>query len=416
MYLNINISQKVCLTPEIQHAIKVLSMSTNELNEEIINEINDNILIESSDTNTMSGVGKNNIEVDSNSSILDTIEHKIDLREHLRRQVELLPINNNIKVLINELIEYIDEDGWLDDDVVEIEQRLYPEVLSALQSLDPSGIGGRGLEEVLLIQAKETGSKLMELLITTELESVAIMDYAGIAKRLKKDISEIKLCVNEIKKLNPKPGSSFIVAETPEVPDARIYTDGDEIYIELINNIFDIKIIDNSKAIVKQNKDLKDSLIKAKSLINSIRHRNQTLELVLGSIVKKQRQYFLHGDISMAPLTMNEVAEDCGVHESTVSRISSSKVVQTPYGMLSIKEFFCSSINTDDGSISSRGVKKIIKSMISEEIITKPISDMYITNELNQHGINISRRTVAKYRSAMNIPSSSSRIIKLKKQ
>jgi RNA polymerase sigma-54 factor len=151
-------------------------------------------------------------------------------------------------------------------------------------------------------------------------------------------------------------------------------------------------------------------------LINSIRHRNQTLELVLGSIVKKQRQYFLHGDISMAPLTMNEVAEDCGVHESTVSRISSSKVVQTPYGMLSIKEFFCSSINTDDGSISSRGVKKIIKSMISEEIITKPISDMYITNELNQHGINISRRTVAKYRSAMNIPSSSSRIIKLKKQ
>lgn len=414
MFLNINIGQKVCLTPEMQHAIRVLSMGANELNEEIINEVDNNVLIESADFDTNTGIGKNNASVDSNSTILDTVRHQLTLKEHLRKQVSLMNLSSSVGGMILELIEYIDEDGWLSDEVDEVIARIDDEAIRLLQTLDPIGVGGRGLEEVLLIQAKENGNKLMQQLILDELEAVATMDYSGIEKRTKHTLDEIQESIISIKKLNPRPGNSFLFEESVEVPDARVYVDGEVIRLDIINNVFDIKLIDNSKEIVKDNDNLKDSMVRAKCLMNSIRHRNQTLELIMTSIIKKQKEYFLNGDVSMSPMTMSEIAEDCGVHESTVSRISSSKVVQTPFGMLSVKEFFCSSIDTDKGHISSRGVKKLIRSMISEEIVTKPLSDMYITKELNYHGINISRRTVAKYRTAMNIPSSSNRVIKLR--
>jgi RNA polymerase sigma-54 factor len=413
LQLNIGHSNKVCLTPEMQQGIKILSMSSEDVNEEIASVLHNNVLLQ---TNTFKTGSSMNDGMNSQMSgdYFEKIKDEKSLKEHLREQLNLTscPIDIRVSGLI--LIECVGEDGYLNED----ESGLSPEdsdvPIGILQSFEPSGVAGRNLKEVLMIQSKENGWKLETAILDEGLEYIATKDYERLSKNLSISTGLVEAAIARIKTLNPKPGLSYSKPEIMIAPDAYISISASTTEIGIYDSIKSVSIINEAKALIKADSGLRESYNEAKALINGISHRQNTLRLVLGAIAEAQRDFFLNDEYSLKPMTMAEIADRCGVHESTVSRVSGSKYIETRYGLMKLRDFFCSSIKLDDGEISSRSVKKMIKGIISEEIVTKPISDMGITTELNGAGILISRRTVAKYRIQMDIPNSTNRVIKFK--
>lgn len=413
LQLNINQSNKVCLTPEMQQGIKILSMSSEDVNEEIKTILHNNVLLQTTIQNN--GIPINDgVSTQVDGDFFEKIKDEKSLKAHLRDQLNLVTCSDSDKILALQLIECISEDGYLNESEAGLPTDKLKTPIEIIQSFEPSGVAGRNLREVLEIQSRENNWHIETQIIKEGLEYVAIKDYKTLSRRLKFPVSEIEQAIIRIKTLNPKPGLSYSGPDMIITPDAQIVERNGNIEIHLYDNIKSIYIIPNAKSIIKNNDGLRDSYNEAKALLNGINHRQNTLESVLNAIVDIQRDFFMNDEFSLKPMTMSEIADKCGVHESTVSRVSGSKYVQTRYGMMKLKDFFCSSIKLDTGEISSRSVKKMIKGIISEEIVTKPISDMGITNELNEAGVLISRRTVAKYRIQMEIPNSSERVIKFK--
>lgn len=411
LQLNISQSNKVCLTPEMQQGIKILSMSSDEVNDEIDNVLYNNVLLQSS-INKNHSTSHDDISTNKTSDFFDNIQHKTTLKENLREQLNLHSCSLSLKALCLVIIECINDDGYFIESEAEISEDEMRMPLKIIQSFEPSGVAGRNLGEVLLIQARDRNWMLEMDIINQGIELIAMEDFKTLSKTLKKSPAEIENAIGRIRMLNPKPGVSYAKPDLVMIPDACIIGNNGKIEIEVYDNIKSISIVKNAKSIVN-NDSIRESLLEAKSLINGINYRQNTLNLVLNSIAKYQKEFFLNDEYSLKPMTMSEIADRCGVHESTVSRVSASKYIQTRHGIMKLKDFFCSSIKLESGEISSRSVKKMIKDIISEEIVTKPISDMGITNELNDAGVLISRRTVAKYRIQMDIPNSSDRVIKL---
>lgn len=464
--LNLSQTQKLIMTPELRQAIQILQYNNVELMEFIYKQLEVNPFLESADGKNLESTSnderidnyekdnkneskndeldwkevteryddlsykayENNIDSEEKQSFESYTSKKMSLKDHLMVQLSV-SLNTNKEKRIGEfIIESLDNKGYLgcslqdislliNEDVVEVER-----VLRLIQTFDPVGVGARNLSECLMIQLKEKGIQDKNAYIIAEkyLEEIATNKVQKIAKDLKISVTRVQGICDIIKMLEPKPSRGFIVDSDNIryiVPDVTIEKINDE-YIIIVNdnNLPTLTISSYYKNMVSNlddkeaNKFLTDKLNSSMWLIKSIEQRRMTLYKVTDSILKFQRKFFDEGKTALKPLVLKDIADDIGVHESTVSRATNGKYVQTPRGLFELKYFFASSINESDGDgISSTSVKTQIKQLINDENPQKPLSDQKIAEMLSAEGINISRRTVAKYRDEMRIPSSSMR-------
>lgn len=462
--LSLSQTQKLIMTPELRQAIQILQFNNVELMEFIYKQLEANPFLESADNKSQESISGEERENDANyenndkSDEIDwkeitekyddlsykAYEKKVDseekqsfesytskkmsLKDHLMLQLGVSVKSNKEQRIGEFIIESLDNKGYLGCSVQDISLLLNEEivdverVLNLIQTFDPVGVGARNLSECLMIQLKEKGIQDKNAYIIAEnyLEDIATNKVQKIAKDLKISVTRVQSICDIIKMLEPKPSRGFIVDSDNIryiVPDVTIEKINDE-YIIIVNdnNLPTLTISSYYKNMIQNlddkeaNKFLSDKLNSSMWLIKSIEQRRMTMYKVTESILKFQRKFFDEGKHALKPLVLKDVAEDIGVHESTVSRATNGKYVQTPRGLFELKYFFASSINESDGDkISSTSVKTQIQKFINEENSQKPLSDQKIAEMLSSEGISISRRTVAKYRDELRIPSSSMR-------
>jgi len=356
------------------------------------------------------------------------------LPEHLLWQLELSSLTKLDQVIANTLIDALDESGYLQDSVESIFQNLhkaYEEieleeveaVLKFIQRLDPIGSGSRSLQECLEVQLQQMSEDTDSLdtartLVAKHLDLVATKNHKQLVKLTKLPIEEIEEAISLIQSLNPRPGD-LVNTPTPDyiVPDVYVSKHKGAWNVRLnsdntpklrINEVYSSLIKDTNKG--SDAEYMRDQLQEARWFIKSLESRNDTLSRVANSIVRHQRAFFEYGEEAMKPLVLRDVAEELEMHESTISRVTTNKYLDCARGIFEFKYFFSSHVNTNDGGIcSATAIRAMIKKLIKEEAQAKPLSDNKIANLLEQNGINVARRTIAKYRESLGIPSSSER-------
>lgn len=447
--LTLEQTQKLVMTPELRQAIKLLQFNSVELNEYLNNQMESNPLLELDPNND------DNIERDKEDDYdIDWKEYaqqyndtnyrgsKIksqkynyenfitkeeSLRTHLALQLDMTFFDEKHKNIGEVIIENIDNNGYLTTTVEDIakqnkvDTKTVLDILEIIQTFDPIGVGARDLKECLIIQLKEKqyNDETITEIINNHLEDVASNRLNKIAKTLGLSIKRVQDICDIIKSLEPKPGRGF-----PDEKDEIRYVVPD-VVLEKINNEFVIIMNDitaprltindfykdmlNNQGNNDISKFINNKLNSAMWLIKSIEQRRMTIYKVVTSILKFQDDFFKKGKQSLKPLTLKEVASDIEVHESTVSRATNGKYIQTPRGIFELKYFFSSGVSSQTGGVASTGIKSMIKELIGNEHDKKPLSDQKIANILKEKNIKISRRTVAKYRDELDIPSSSKR-------
>ena len=475
--LQLKLSQQLSLTPQLQQSIRLLQLSTHELNQEIERIAQENPMLEFVDSNIEWDAPNGNqvelvskdlssaeeeaaLEVSSteNQEIVE-IEHNrepddfqaydyypvgrennnedndgyplaaspLTLREHLHSQVSLSQIAERDKKIVGLLIDSLNDDGYLKQDLYELMDLLPRELeigidhlqaaLAQLQLLDPPGVGARDLKECLAIQLRalpeDTHYRDQALwLVNNHLDRLASHDFIQIRKLLSCDEDKMRSIHSLIISLNPKPGDVYSSTTAryivPDVVVAKISgawlanlnleamprLNINRLYAEILRGNRD----DSARRLVGQ-------LNEAKWLIKNIHQRANTILRVSNAIVERQQQFFEHGEVAMRPLVLREIAEILELHESTVSRVTAQKFMRTPRGIFELRYFFGSHVATDSGgACSATAIRALIKQLVKEENIKKPLSDNKISTILEKQGIVVARRTIAKYREVMQIP------------
>ncbi|MBF0201518.1 MAG: RNA polymerase factor sigma-54 [Desulfamplus sp.] len=469
---NLTLTQQLVMTPQLQQAIKLLQLSRLELAGMIQQEMEENPALEEvlSDTPSEMELSENSEEEGSQGdeslkevTIEDKVGSDIDwesyineynstgrihserdvqeapnyeaftssretLNEHLhwqllmhglteeQQQIGTLIIGNlNIDGYLCVSVEEIAETGGFDVNAVET-------VLKTMQNFDPPGICARNLQETLLIQISRLGIKnpFIEDIIADHIKNLENRNYKKIALALNTTIDKIVYAVNIIKYLEPKPGRQFSTEEPHYItPDIYVYKDGSDFKIVMnddglpklkINRLYR-ESVSNGKELSKEAKIyLNEKMQSASWLIKSIHQRQKTIYSVMESIINFQREFFEKGVAYLRPMILKDVAEDIGMHESTISRVTTNKYAYTPQGLFELKYFFNSSIQRTNGdSMASESVKERIKMLIEQEDPKNPLSDEVITQLLAKADIKIARRTVAKYREMLHILPSTKR-------
>ncbi len=355
------------------------------------------------------------------------------LQEHLTWQLEMSQIEGTEKYIAIALIDSINDDGYLGSSLEDIQQGFEKEleitiediesVLFRIQCFDPVGVAARSLSECLLVQLKQLSpdtpyrDKTMEL-AKHHLSSLANREFGSISRQMKISEDELKEMIKLIQSLNPKPGAQ-ITNKEPEyvIPDVVVKKVGGRWRVELNpDTLPKLRINHQYASLIKRadasddNTYLKNHLQEARWFLKSLQSRNETLLKVASCIVERQRAFLEYGDEAMKPLVLRDVAEAVGMHESTVSRVTTQKYMHTPLGIYEFKYFFSSHVGTTDGGeCSATAIRAIIKKFLSAENPGKPLSDSKIAELLMKQGIKVARRTVAKYREAMMIPPSNER-------
>jgi RNA polymerase sigma-54 factor len=363
-------------------------------------------------------------------------------QEMLESQIVLFNLDDDDHEIALHIIGSLDDAGYLRREISAIvddlaftqniitDEKHIEKIIQIIQHLDPAGVGARTLQECLLIQLKRKKNhslitKNAQEIIEHFFEEFSKKHYAKIIERLQISEEDLRLVIDEILKLNPKPGnSSTDNSKTVQhiVPDFLLTVEDGEIDITLNGrNAPDLKVsrsyiemIEGYKAQKdKPSKSQKDALMfvkqkldSAKWFIDAIKQRQHTLILTVNAIVERQKNYFLDGDeTQIVPMILKDIAEEIEMDISTVSRVVNSKYIQTPFGTFLLKTFFSESLSTDSGEeVSSREVKKILQNAIEDESKKKPLTDEKLSKLLNDKGYNIARRTIAKYREQLNIP------------
>jgi RNA polymerase sigma-54 factor len=356
------------------------------------------------------------------------------LEDHLTWQLSMIAMNEEEKKLGETIIGNLSDDGYLNANLedlareagVEVEDA--EEVLKIVQNFDPLGVASRNLQECLAIQAKFMNPRqpLVEQIIAHHLGDLERKNYQSIAKALSVPLDKVIEATRLILEFEPKPGRSFHTSDTHYItPDIYVYKVGDEFVIVLNEDgMPKLRISPYYKSILASaqtgtDKDknkvtkeyVQDKLRSAVWLIRSIHNRQKTIYKVTDAIVRRQRDFFEKGVQHLKPMILKDVASDIGMHESTISRVTTNKFVHTPVGIFELKYFFNSSINAADGSdaLASEAVKEKIRQMIQKEDVKNPLSDQKIVELLRAENIDIARRTVAKYRDMLGILSSGKR-------
>ncbi|MCG5500677.1 RNA polymerase factor sigma-54 [Ectothiorhodospira lacustris] len=358
-----------------------------------------------------------------------------DLRDHLLWQINLSPLSERDQVIAMTLIDAINDDGYLGEPIEQIhaglaqDQELELEldeveaVLRMVQHLDPVGVGARDLSECLLLQLEQFSPDTAWLaeartLVRDHLEALGTRDFKGVQRRLGLADGELQAVMALIQSLNPRPGT-LISSSSPEyiIPDVFVRKREGYWQVELnpevaprlrVNPLYAsfVRRADSSQ----DNVYLRNSLQEARWFIKSLQSRNETLLRVGTAIVEHQRAFLEHGDEAMKPLVLRDIAEQLEMHESTISRVTTQKYMHTPKGIYEFKYFFSSHVGTaDGGECSATAIRAMIRKLIAEEPQGKPLSDSKIAQILVDRGIQVARRTVAKYREAMAIPPSNER-------
>ena len=350
------------------------------------------------------------------------------LQEHLEWQLQLGSLPEAERLAAGYILGNLDEDGYLRASVEDVARQagvaedVVAAALAEVQALDPPGVAARDLRECLLLQLDALGLQdpLVRRLVDQHLPQLEKRDLRGIARDLGATLEAVAAAADVIAQLEPRPGRPFGGDEPIYiVPDIYLYKVGDDFHIVMnedglpklrINRLYR-DVLAKSREVGKETREyVQDRVRSALWLIKSIHQRQRTIYRVMESLVRHQREFFDKGIAHLRPLNLRDVADDIGMHESTVSRVTTNKYAHTPQGIFELKYFFNSSINRVDGdAIASESVKEKIRRIISAEDPRRPLSDQRIAEMLRTANIDIARRTVTKYREAMNILSSTKR-------
>ncbi|HWT27865.1 MAG TPA: RNA polymerase factor sigma-54, partial [Methylophilaceae bacterium] len=357
----------------------------------------------------------------------------LTLREHLLGQLKLMPLSERDQNLSLLLVDAISDDGYLEQSLEELAELLPEEyevdpmeletALKHIQHLDPPGIGARSLAECLALQLKampEDTPGLQQAIMVAEqhLPLLAARDYVRLRKLLGCDDEALRGVQQLIKQLNPRPGNAFTqIASDHYIQHEIIVKKIKGIWIASLNDevVPKLRINQLYAGILKRNRDsssqyLMSQMQEAKWMIKNIQQRFSTILRVSQAIVDRQRNFFEHGEVAMRPLVLREIADELGLHESTVSRVTTRKYMLTPRGVYELKYFFGSHVATESGgACSATAIRALIKQMVNEENPKKPLSDNQITDILGKQGIVVARRTIAKYRESLQIPAANQR-------
>ncbi len=458
--LQLKQSQQLTLTPQLQQAIKLLQLSTLEINQETARLLDENPFLEredddpaqpyahgdapSSSATTETKTSEDNetqaaetdwaeptftasgISDDEDDGYSEVAADRPNMREHLIWQVNLSQLDHRDKTMIGLLIDALDDNGYLSQPLEEIVELLPAELeislddletaLVQLQHLDEPGIGARNLSECLALQIKAQpedvlGRDLALSIVTNHLELLGNRDFAKLKKLLHCDDTSLRYAQEIIVHLQPKPGAAFEQrAADYVIPDVLVSRVGGIWKARLNPEAMPRLRVNQIYANIMQQRGEQSSeqmagqLQEARWFIKNLQQRFDTILRVSQAIVERQRQFFEHGDIGMRPLVLREIADQLELHESTISRVTTQKFMLTPRGIYELKYFFGSGVATEaGGACSSTAIRAILKQLISEEDSKNPLTDSRISEILAQQGILVARRTVAKYRELLSI-------------
>lgn len=491
--LQLKLGQQLTMTPQLQQAIRLLQLSTLDLQQEIHQVLESNPMLElvepfdevenirpqnststieelqhsnsstsqsessSDDSSNWEDQSSSDFSTDNNweesyspnyassggSSDSDSMDFESrnsveeTLQDHLYWQLNLTPMSETDRSIAMSIIDAIDANGMLTVDIesihssfeakldIEIDEVLA--VLHRIQRFDPVGVGYRDLSECLLIQLDQFNdpeiAQLIQntkLIVSEHLQLLGHRDYAQIMRRTRLKEDELQDAITLIESLDPRPGSSIAPPSTSYVvPDVIVSKNPDtgKWKVELNpESAPKIRINSNYASLVKRadssddNNYLRDNLQEARWFLKSLQSRNETLMKVATRIVEHQKGFLEYGEEAMKPLVLHDIAEAVNMHESTISRVTTQKYMHTPKGIFELKYFFSSHVSTiGGGECSSTAIRAIIKKLVAAENVKKPLSDSRITELLEEKGINVARRTIAKYRESLSIPPSNER-------
>lgn len=464
--LTIEQSQKLMMTPELIQAIQILQMNSHELEEHVQNEMLENPLLELDQKNIRNGRESDALkreqpqkneaeqdEIDLREKIVESEyddisyrqwEHRANdedsltfdqytskeetLQDYLLLQLTFSDLEGYEKKIGRFIVENIDDNGYLTVDNSEIcnafkiDNDKAEKIIEIIQGFEPVGVGSRSLEECLIIQLSAKGllEDSIEYIILHHLKDIGENRLQNVSKQTGLTVPEVQMIGDLIRTLEPKPGRKYSSGEDIRyiVPDIIVekQDDGFTVYSNdnsiphLMVSAYYVNLAKTHKEDEEVQKYLTDKYNSALWLIRSIQQRKQTIYNVACAVVDYQMDFLENGDKHMKTMTLKQIADIVGVHESTVSRSTNGKYIQTPRGVYELKYFFSSGVTNSDGAgLSSNSIKTFIKEIIDNEDNKKPYSDQELVRILSEKGIEISRRTVAKYRESMEILSSSKR-------
>lgn len=473
--LQLRLSQHLALTPQLQQSIRLLQLSTVELNQELETILQANPLLERIEHGDggheehVNGAatevaapaeesvrqddfggdafgdsygefsGSNRWEESGSGSDDDDNDYVFQeadaptLRQYLLSQLQLMPLSERDQTLASILVDAINEDGYLEQSLEDLAEMLPPEqeieplelqtALKLIQHLDPPGIGARNLAECLSLQLRALPETTPHLetalsLVENHLAELASRDYARLRKMLHCSEEILRDVQHLITQLNPRPGADFsLIGSDQYIQHEIVVKKIKGVWLASLNHEVMPKLRINQlyADILKRNRDnssqyLMSQMQEAKWMIKNIQQRFSTILRVSQAVVDRQRNFFEHGEIAMRPLVLREIADEVGLHESTISRVTTRKYMLTPRGVYELKYFFGSHVATDSGgACSATAIRALIKQLVSEENTKKPLSDSQITDILGKQGIVVARRTIAKYRESLQIPAASQR-------
>ena len=464
--LQLKLGQHLTLTPQLQQSIRLLQLSTLELNQELEQMMQDNPLLEREDedeaSQAVADAPTHTAEAETQSTEAaqrDTVDTEpvtaqddsdwndyspsggdddegdyaegsisgSTLREHLLNQLIVSPLTLRDRTLVAALIDDLDDAGLLTQPLADITESLQAEIeelepeevetaLKHLQNMDPTGVGARNLAECLTLQLRalppSTPARDAAMRLTAHyLDLLAARDVGKLKKMLGIDDPALRAARALILSLNPRPGAAFGADDTHYViPDVHVRK-VKGMWIASLNADAMPKLRVNRvyADILSRHREggggqLASQLQEARWLIKNVQQRFDTILRVSQAIVDRQKHFFEHGEVAMRPLVLREIADTVELHESTISRVTTQKFMMTPRGLYELKYFFGSHVSTDSGgACSSTAIRALIKQLIAAENSKKPLSDGQLAEILSQQGIVVARRTVAKYRESMQI-------------
>jgi len=465
--LQLRLGQSLTMTPQLQQAIRLLQLPTIELQAHIRAALESNVMLEldeDSDTAVFQPLATTEMGGESTAPAPEADVEVIDeawsdssagpaenpwnsgederaqefadatgrtLREHLLWQLDVLQLNEREQTMGRALIDAINDDGYLTDPLAEIRAALLPEidaseaeleaVLDNVQALDPVGVGARGVSECLTLQLKlldpaTPGLATARLLALHHLDKVASRDFLTLRRELRATDTELEQALALVRACHPRPGS-VITTEAAEyvVPDVFVRRTARGWSVEINPaTVPRVRLNQGYAQLIGRGADhatMRTQLQEARWLLKSLEIRNDTLAKVARSIVARQHQFLEQGEEHMQPMVLRDIAAAIEMHESTVSRITSGKYMHTPRGVFEMRYFFSSQVEAADGgsATSSTAIRAKIKKLIREEDPTNPLSDSRIVELLAAAGVTVARRTVAKYREALGLATSSER-------
>lgn len=425
--------QKLAMTQQLQQSIQILQFNTEELAAFVEAKALENPLIDlqvdTQYTTDFPITSRSYTNQDEENNYMNQIpDYHLSLFESLIDQIHLNYRDTYLRTLVLFLVEYIDVNGYLKISLEEAAEKTEAsaiqmlDALTLLQQLDPAGVGARNLQECLMLQTErdDTAPNLAYILLEEEFDALVSRKWGPLAKKFGIELAEIQLIFDYIQTLSPAPGNIFDATEELYIrPDLTVRIKEDRIVVisnkagrltlNFQENYFKRMQETDDKEVQEYIKDKKNEF---EWLERAVNQRGDTILRVGQEIVRRQEAFFLEADRPLKPMTLKEIADALSIHESTVSRAVNGKYLETTFGVFELRSFFSTSIlsSEEDGEdVSTTMVKKQLQKLIDQEVKSKPLSDQKLVERLKDSGMEISRRTVAKYREALGIPSSSKR-------